>query len=510
MDTNNVRDPEMDKLRALNSVPSAQKAFCDPNEEPLPLRRELSAPSPFPKEALGPLESVAAKIHEVIQAPMAIVGHSLLAAASFATQALRDVENGGRRSPLSEFFIVVAESGERKTGVDAIVTRPIRLYERELQQKHDAEWSFYQISKDAYLAAKGNITRKSKGTPDVIVVELQKLGDEPTPPLSPILLSDDPTIEGQTKLFEIGQPSQGLFSDEGGKMIGGHGMNAENQLKTAAGMSKLWDGGSITRVRAGDQAMMSKILYGKRMTMSLMVQPVVARQIIGAEILANQGFLARSLIAWPNSTIGDRPYKNVDLSKEEVIAEYENRLLSLLRAPKKMLDGRRNELNPDPIRLGKKAEKLWTQFHDEIEHHLRDGGKYEQIRGFGAKAAEHALRLAASLSLISNMEASAIPENEMEFGIALARFYLDEALRIKHESTENHDLVLAEKLLLWLRAQKNKVFYLSQVYVYGPGQIRNATAAKKIVGILEAHGYLVPQSPTILKGSLRKEVWMVK
>jgi hypothetical protein len=35
--------------------------------------------------------------------------------------------------------------------------------------------------------------------------------------------------------------------------MGGHGMNQDNQLKTAAGLSELWDGIRISRVRATDE-----------------------------------------------------------------------------------------------------------------------------------------------------------------------------------------------------------------------------------------------------------------
>jgi hypothetical protein len=68
-----------------------------------------------------------------------------------------------------------------------------------------------------------------------------------------------------------GRPSIGLFHDDGGEFIGGHAMNSDNKLKTASGLSKLWDEGVFDRVRAGDGA--SKH-YGKRLAMHLMIQPL--------------------------------------------------------------------------------------------------------------------------------------------------------------------------------------------------------------------------------------------
>jgi hypothetical protein len=44
-----------------------------------------------------------------------------------------------------------------------------------------------------------------------------------------------------TKAFANGWPSLGLFADEGGQFIGGHGMSDDAKLRTATGLSRLWD-----------------------------------------------------------------------------------------------------------------------------------------------------------------------------------------------------------------------------------------------------------------------------
>jgi hypothetical protein len=93
----------------------------DPNEPPRPLMREMPPADPFPIEALGPLAAAAKAIHDRVQAPLAICGQSVLAAATLAVQGHANVELpiGGKRSkPLSSYFVTVAESGERKTEAD--------------------------------------------------------------------------------------------------------------------------------------------------------------------------------------------------------------------------------------------------------------------------------------------------------------------------------------------------------------------------------------------------------
>ena len=52
------------------------------------------------------------------------------------------------------------------------------------------------------------------------VGHLRRVRCAPLPPLKPILTTEEPTYEGLVKLLLVGQPSMGLFSDEGGRFLG--------------------------------------------------------------------------------------------------------------------------------------------------------------------------------------------------------------------------------------------------------------------------------------------------
>lgn len=91
-----------------------------PTPEPLPLTRELDPATPFPVQALGVIgAAVVEQMHAVIQAPPALIGQSVLAAMNQVAQPFANVIIDGRVSPLSEFFLTLGESGERKSAVDA-------------------------------------------------------------------------------------------------------------------------------------------------------------------------------------------------------------------------------------------------------------------------------------------------------------------------------------------------------------------------------------------------------
>jgi hypothetical protein len=251
-----------------NLVASADKVELEP---PRPLMCELPPATPFPDDALGNILGPAARaINDRVRAPMAICGQSVLAAANLAVQAHGDVElpiGRGVAKPTSNFFVTVAATGERKSAADAEANAPISHREQVLRQQYDAEYPAYINEKMAWDKAREAAARKAKGNCAEIKRALEDLGPEPKAPLIPLLTCPEPTYEGLLKVFQTGQPSLGLFAGEGGQFIGGHGLSKDNKLKTSAGLSTLWDGGVIRRVRVADGI---TIMPNRRLCMHVM------------------------------------------------------------------------------------------------------------------------------------------------------------------------------------------------------------------------------------------------
>ena len=229
--------------------------------EPEPLRRSVPPVEPYPVDALGTLlASTAQQLMQVIQAPDAMCGQSVLAAAALAVQGHANVDIDSRVHPLSLFALTIGETGERKTTVDRFALWPHRQREKMLYEQLQQEGIAYQNDIDAYKKARDDALKKHKTRNDKRIA-LNHLGPPPQEPLLPVFVAEEPTYEGLVKLLGSGQPSMGLFTDEGGRLLGGHGMNADNQLKTASGLCELWDGKRITRVRSSDSV---AVLYGRR------------------------------------------------------------------------------------------------------------------------------------------------------------------------------------------------------------------------------------------------------
>lgn len=514
---------DWDDLRQINPQEVVRQLVGMPNTtgpgeiERLPLTRELSPCAPYPLEALGKvLEPAARALIRVVQVPPALAAQSLLAASALCCQPHADILVEDRRYPLSLFLFTVVPSGGRKSEGDKRALQAVHAWQRELVQKYNLELAGFDAELSSYEAAKKDLLKAKRGkVADIEQVKQakerareaeEKLGAPPERPLLPNLLASDPTPEGLIKLFQAGQPSLGIFSDEGGLLIGGHAMAQESRLRTIATLSKAWDGAPLDRVRGGDGAL---LVYDKRLSLHLQLQPEVAAEVLNTSIFRNQGFLNRVLMVWPDSIAGNRPYRTESLETDTAIRLYNMTLTDLLKRPYRLKPGSRNELDPLPLTLSKPAYARWVQFHDVMERQLAKGGLYEPIQGFAAKAAEQALRIAGVLSLLNNTTTIEIALEHLEAAVVLMEFYLAEHLRIVVGMGENPDINLARKLLEW--AQPLGKVHLRQIYRLGPVSIRDKDTAMRICKLLEDHGWFVPvPGGEVIEGSHRAKVWRVQ
>jgi hypothetical protein len=458
-------------------------------EPPRPLMRELPAPDPFPIEALGDLLApAAAAIQDRVQAAPAICAQSALAVATVAVQAHADIELPTKqRKPVSNFYLSIAGTGDRKTAADTEASRPLRKREAALREMYRKELPSYLNAKFAWEKARKEAT-KGLSDPAEIKSALDAIGPTPTPPLQPLLTCQEPTYEGLCKYFADGWPSMGIFTTEGGQFLGGHGMADDAKLRTAAGLSALWDGEPLARVRAGERAL---VMPGRRIAVHLMAQPDVAAIALNDPLLASQGLLSRWLITAPTSLAGTRMWHDPSANSDHALKRYGARLTDILETPLPLAKGKTNELIPRLLPLAAVSRRLWIGFADHVEKAIRPGGELEPVRGLANKLPEHAARMAAVLTLVKDLTTTEVSSTEMEAGIELAQHYAAEALRLFDGSRIHPDLLLAQRLLAWLHMSwTEEMISLPDIYQRSLNAIRDQATARKLVGVLEQHGWL--------------------
>jgi hypothetical protein len=490
------------KIRDIRSLRFFLGLSLTEGVEPLPLFREMPLPLPFPVEALGPiLGGAAMEIHKTIKAPLAVIAQSLLAAASLVAQGHANVEIDGRIIALSLFMITVAESGERKSAVDDVALSAVLDWQSCLWKTYRKERRIYEVKLEEWKNAK-----KKQNNVSGASISAEPM---PEPPMMPIVIVEEPTYEGLVKYLEYGQPSVGLFSDEGGRFLGGNAMSRDNLLKTLAGLSSLWDAKPnkpITRVRSSDKSL---ALYGRRVALHLMIQESVYSTLNKLSLCESQGLLPRCLISFPDSLAGSRTYVAADPNNGPFVRKFKDHCNNLLdsKFPVEAPPAPQNQLTPPSISLTQGARSSWVEFHNDLEKKLGKGEIYHSIRRFGSKAAEHLLRIAGALAVFETPLIKEISSDYIQRGIEIVGYYLEERLRLDNYCQIDPILQVARKVLDWAQAKKKSGVYLRELYQFGPSEVRSKDKALGILKVLEEHGRAFPIPAHELTKGAKGKAW---
>jgi putative DNA primase/helicase len=356
--------------------------------EAVPLLAEAEAALPYPVDALPPVMRAAVTTYQAFgRQPVAMVASSALAAASLACQGLADVDRDGNLAgPCSLSFLSVGLSGERKTSCDRVMARGLRRWEREERGRRApgieaarGRLDAWQARRDGVLARIKRLSGSAKAEDEAdrraLEADLEALDRErPRVPPEAALFKEDVSPEALAVTLAEGWPSSSLWSDEGGLVVGGHAMGRDSAMRFLALLNRLWDGSVFDRRRTTRESVR---VEGRRLTVSLMVQPAVLAELLrlGGGIARGTGNLARFLVAWPESTMGTRLYRAGDPDAPELRA-FDDRLAALLALPLPIADPATHALEPPRLRLSRAAFEVWRELADDVERSLGRDGEY--------------------------------------------------------------------------------------------------------------------------------------
>jgi putative DNA primase/helicase len=459
--------------------------------EPLSLDRAAAQSEPYPMDALpGTIGAAVREYQAYGQQPVPLVASSALAVVSLASQGLADVGRDERLTgPLSLNFLVIAQSGERKTAADKALGAILGEWERERGEALRDEITRNRAALEAWAAEQDGLKAAIKSSirkkPDEADKLRQRLMDhalqKPAELIAPRLRYEDVNPQSLAFMLATGHPSAALWSDEGGMVTGSHGMGKDSLLGFMAGLNRLWDGGEIHHDRKQAQ---SVHLEGRRLTVSLMVQPIVLRELAqrGGGLTRGSGFLARYLVAAPLSTMGARLYQEAPRGMPH-LSTFHQRIREMLDANLPL--DKQGRLCPPLLRLSPGAFSIWRDYHDEIERELKPLGDYATVCDFAAKSAENAARIAGCLHVFEGAH-GAIPHDTMHRAVTLARWYLREALRILDVLDEPQAWADARLLDGWLAEAGNSP--IRDVLRLGPGPLRDKARRNAAVAVLTELG----------------------
>src|SRR5262249_25516760 len=153
--------------------------------------------------------------------------------------------------------------------------------------------------------------------------------------------------------------------------VGGFAMSEDQRMRTASALSEGWDGLPFKRVRGGDGLI---VLPNRRVTLNLMIQPIIVPLFLGDEFLINQGLIPRCLVPAPQSAMGSGFFEEPAPEYREAFRCYEEMVLGLLHradVEQPQRNGEDPRDAPLPIlELEPEAHTRWINFADHIERQL--------------------------------------------------------------------------------------------------------------------------------------------
>nr|VFJ67582.1 MAG: Protein of unknown function (DUF3987) [Candidatus Kentron sp. DK] len=486
-----------------------------PGPQPLIAKVEQE---PYPVDALP--DTIRAAVEEVrgfVKAPLPLVASSALGALSLACQAYIDIERAEKLSgPVGLFLLTVADSGERKSTCDGFFIQAIRKYQEEQAEamkpeiaRHNAEMSAWKAKREGLESAIKNATKGNKST-DSMENRLSALqGEEPESPRAARLILGDETSENLAWSLAHEWPSSGVISSEAGAIFGSHGMGKDNIMRNLALLNTLWDGGTHS---IGRRTSESYTVKGARLTMALQIQEATLRSFLerSGDLARGSGFLARFLVAWPESTQGGRTFTESPESWPH-LAAFHRQITEILDQPVPMDDN--GALSPLMSSLSPEAKAAWVAYHDRIEEELGSGGVFQDVRDVASKSADNAARLAALFQMFEH-GAGAVSLAAMEGASRIAKWHLNESRRFFGELALPVELADAARLDRWLLeyCQRERVDSIGKNHVrrYGPGPLRKGARLDAAIHELadldrvrlnkDGQKHVIELNPALLRG----------
>jgi putative DNA primase/helicase len=471
------------KVGAGDTATDEPAPAADPDGPDWPPPQPLAAkvePEPYPLDALpDTIRAAVIEVQAFTKAPVPMVAGAALAALSLAIQSYADIKRADKlHSPVGLFLLTIADSGERKSTCDGFFTSAIRDYQAEQaelakpeQEKHRAKLSAWEAKRTGMLDAIKQASKGSKSTAHIERDLHQHEQDKPEAPRVPKLLRGDDTPENLAFVLAREWPAAGAISAEGGIIFGSHGMGSESAMRNLALLNILWDGGTLDIGRRSKESFSVK---GARLTVALQVQEPTLREFFAKSgaLARGTGFLARFLVAWPESTQGFRPFTEAPANWPH-LAEFNRRIAAILNQPAPIDDN--GALTPAMMTLAPEAKRAWVAFYDAIESELASGGELYDVRDVASKSADNAARLSALFQVFEHGTSAAVGLDCFEGASRIAAWHLHESRRFFGELALPAELADAARLDTWLIEYCRRKSTLSVVknYVRQHGPLRD-------------------------------------
>jgi len=371
------------------------------------------------------------EIQGYIHAPDPMIGMAVTAAAAAVVQGLADVKMPtGQIRPTALNFLVIAESGERKTTIDNLLFAPIFAHDAELLAAYRAAIAKHTFDLRRWTVKEKSLHKKydkAEGDPEQEAHWIEQIEAHnarmPAKPRLRRLIRQDLTGRAWMDALEGDGESIVLATDEGEVLFKGRVMQQLGRL------NKAFDGAALLSLDLADDE--NIVVTNPRLSINIMTQREVLDDFLAkrGSIARGSGHWARYLVAWPPSTQGFRPVPDQEPVWED-LPKFHARIKELLqRWDARVASG---DMTRDVLEFSEEAKHRWVGLAREAEAMIRPGGYLRDINDFASKVMEILGRMAAVFHYFNN-EQGKISVDTVNRAFEFVHWHLEEFKRLFSE-----------------------------------------------------------------------------
>lgn len=410
-------------------------------EQPVPLDDPTGPP--FPLEALpGMVGTYVAAVAEESQTPpdvAAIVALGTISAAAGGKYEAVIPEHGWRE-PVHIQAVAVAEPANRKSGIFRLMSGPISEYERDVkpgERRALSQWESRGRSLEKALASAENAATKAAEHGTLTNAEAIRMAavealeeHRAQRPRITRIITDDATPEAVKSLLA----EQGAIAAMSGESAflsntaGGRYSNSPN-------IDVLLNGHAGDSIRVDRKGRPSEVVDRACLTLCLMVQPQVIRDLGNAPGFVTRGGAARLLTCFPVDNLGHR---RIDVTPVplELAEGWSEMITTIVKRRPSLQEG---AYVPWSLSLDIDASQVFRDYRVLHEPKMASEGALSDIRDWGGKQCGAVLRIAGLLHVTAHTIPESVPISADTVRRAITIMeYFEQHARILYRQLRGH------------------------------------------------------------------------
>lgn len=443
---------------------------------------KLVKPTAFPVKSLPPLlRDYLQAVSDYVQVEPEMAVLPLLSVLALCVQGKALVRNAGsdHTEPLNNLYtLTVAPPGERKSGCLREFIRPVEEFQRRYNEMHAPKIREY-ISERAFWENKKLSAMKGKDADFSAVKSADREIEEIDRKLEKIhkimLTISDTTPEALAIEMSKQGERMGIVDSEGAVFDVLSGIYSNGKVNIEIFL-KAYDGEATNVTRCGKTVE----LHSPLLTIGLMTQPEHFMEAMENRQFTGRGLMYRFWFSFPESRAGYLKMTGKNIPPE-LKKRYKNLIEKLLEMPV-------SEVLPVII-CDKEAEILFSDYFEQMQKKMREGGIFENLKEWASKQFARALRIAGILHLCEHEATEKLTGQTAQRAVKIAEWAENHALKaMSGTASEPTEIKNAKYILKKLKKSEKIIFSKSELLRFC--QTLKAYEFDAPLEILEDMGYI--------------------